>query len=263
MDWFWTHLTRPEHAAVAAGVVARLAVATGVGALPLTTGTSLQVRIAVVVALAVASWPSACAALPTTFASESPVSVVVGEAVVGLGLGVALAAVFAAASWAGGLLGSVSGLSWSDDFTPDVDPQFAGVARLAWWLGLAGFLAAGGHLQLVAGIVDSFRSLPVGTVGGADGAFSGLVAVVAEAPAMGLALALSLAGPAIAAVLAFHVAATVAVRVGRVDPGQGLFQSLAAVVVLAGFCLAADAWIGGFASLVQAPLERCFVDLHR
>jgi hypothetical protein len=60
----------------------------------------------------------------------------------------------------------------------------------------------------------------------------------------------------------FHVAATIAVRVGRVDPGQGLLQSLASVVVLAGVCVAADVWISGFTALVQPALERCFLDLR-
>jgi flagellar biosynthetic protein FliR len=260
MDSSWMHIVRPEEALVAAGVAVRLAVAVAVGGLPLTAGTSLQVRIAAVLALAVASWPTATGTAATTL--PPPPLVVVGEAVVGLGLGVALAAVFAAAAWAGTVLGSVSGLAWADDFTPDADSQSAGIARLAWWLGLAGFVAAGGHLQLVAGLVESFRSLPVGAVVGHTGGLVGLAATVSSAPGTGLGIALALAGPSLAAVLVFHVAATVAVRVGRVDPGQGLVQSLASLVVLAGVCLAADAWIGGFAALVQPSIERCFLDLR-
>lgn len=259
MDVSWMQAMSPEHALVATGAFVRVGLATAVGGMPLAVGTSLQVRIAVALALAIAGWPAAWASAATVPAP--PPLVLGGEAIVGLGLGVALAAVFAAARWAGTLLGSVSGLSWSDDFTPDAESQASGIAQLAWWLGLAGFIAAGGHLQLVAGLVDSFRVLPVGAVAG-QGGFAGLAAVVSAAPGTGLALALALAGPALAAVLVFHVAATIAVRVGRVDPGQGLLQSLASVVVLAGVCVAADAWIGGFTVLVQPALERCFLDLR-
>ena len=85
---------------------------------------------AAVVALAVAAWPSA--ANTATSATAPAAFIVVGEAIVGLGLGASLAAVFAAAGWAGTLLGSVSGLSWADDFTPEADSQSAGIARLAW-----------------------------------------------------------------------------------------------------------------------------------
>jgi flagellar biosynthetic protein FliR len=259
MDVSWIDAVSPQQALVATAAGVRVGLATAVGGLPLTAGTSLQVRIAAALALAIAGWPAACASAAT---SAAPLPLVLGgEAIVGLGLGVALAAVFAAAGWAGTLLGSVSGLSWSDDFTPDADAQASGIARLAWWLGLAGFMAAGGHLQLVAGIVDSFHVLPVGAVVG-QGGFAGLAAVVSAAPGTGLALALAVVGPALAAVLVFHVAATIAVRVGRVDPGQGLLQSLASVVVLAGVCVAADVWISGFTALVQPALERCFLDLR-
>lgn len=260
MDWWSLHAVRPEHALVAAGVAVRLAVAVAVGGFPLTAGTTLQVRMAAVVALAIASWPSAAMTAPS--ATPPAAFVVIGEAIVGLGLGASLAAVFAAAGWAGTLLGSVSGLSWADDFTPEADSQSAGIARLAWWLGFAGFVAAGGHRQLMVGLVDSFRSLPVGVVVGQEGGLAEASALVSTALGTGLGIALTLAGPALAAVLVFQVAATVAVRVGRVDPGQGLLQSLASLVVLAGVCLAADAWTGGFAALVLPALERSFLDLR-
>lgn len=260
MDWFWAAVTRPEQAAVAVGVVARLAAATAVGGLPITAATSLPVKAACVCGLSVAAWPAACGAAGTIEPAGilgGIVPLLAGEAVVGLGLGMAVAAVLAAAAWAGTLLGSVSGLSWADDFTPEGDAQAAGITRLAWWLGLMGFLAAGGHLALVAGLVDTFRTLPVGAVSAAGGGFATLLPLIAAAPATGLSLALLLAGPALAAVLAFHVAASVAVRVGRFDPGQGLLQSLASLVVLAAVCVAADSWIGGYAALVEAPVERC------
>ncbi|MFM9194382.1 MAG: flagellar biosynthetic protein FliR [Planctomycetia bacterium] len=44
--------------------------------------------------------------------------VLAGEVLVGFAMGIAAAAVLAAAGWAGGILGSVSGLSWADDFDP-------------------------------------------------------------------------------------------------------------------------------------------------
>ena len=68
--------------------------------------------------------------------------------------------------------------------------------------------------------------------------------------------------PAVAAVLAFHLIAAIAVRSVGLDPGQGLVQALASLVLLASLCGGTDSWIGGFAAAVQPPLERCFHDIR-
>ena len=143
---------------VAAGVFARMAAAVAVGGVPIAVGVGFRVQAAVAVALTLAAVPAAGAVMPATSLDSRPlVLLVLAEAIVGLVLGMAVATVLAAAGWAGGILGSATGLSWSDDFTPEGDPQTAGMARLAWWMGLAGFLAAGGHLHVVAGLVASIE----------------------------------------------------------------------------------------------------------
>lgn len=260
--WF-ADLPIPD-VAVAAGVFARMAAAVAVGVLPITAGVGVRVQGAVVLALTMAALPLAAAAAPTTMTASSPLLfVVLAEAVVGLVLGLAAAAVFAAAGWAGGILGSVTGLSWADDFTPEGDPQAAGMARLAWWMGLGGFLAAGGHVDLVVGLVDSVRTLPVASAVAADGRFSESLEMLATTmPTVALSLALTLALPALAAVLAFHLVAVISVRTASFEPGQGLLQASASLVLLAAVCIGTDSWIGGFAALVQAPLEKTLHDIH-
>jgi flagellar biosynthetic protein FliR len=258
--WF-ADLPLPD-VVVVAGVVARMATAVAAGVLPITSGVGVRVQAAVVLALTMAALPSAAAVSSLTGAVPI-LFVVLAEALVGLVLGLAAAAVFAAAGWAGGILGSVTGLSWADDFTPEGDPQAAGMARLAWWMGLGGFLAADGHVALVAGLVDSVRSLPVASAVAADGRFSESLASLATAmPTVALSLALTLALPALAAVLAFHLVAAICARTVPFEPGQGLLQASAALVLLAAVCIGTDSWIGGFAARVQAPLERTVHDIH-
>jgi type III secretory pathway component EscT len=172
----WLATFTPAHVVVAAGVLVRMAVAVWAGAMPLATGTGLRVQAAVAAVLAMAATPAALAASPTPVIDGSSIlGLLFGEAVVGLGIGLAAAAVFASASWAGQLLGTVTGLSWADDFGDGPGSESAGVGRLAWWLGLAGFVAAGGHEAVVAGLVDGVRSLPIGAVAAARSA-SGLAA---------------------------------------------------------------------------------------
>ena len=251
-----TAVSSPE-LTLAAGVLLRMAVAVATGALPVASGVCMRVQAAIVLGLSLAAFP---AARNAAAADPGPAAwVLLSEASIGLVLGLMTAAVLSAAAWAGAILGSVTGLSWADDFTPDGDARTAGLERLAWWMGLAGFFTAGGHLAVVAGLVGSVVSLPVGT---AVGRHDGLLALAAVMPATGMALAMSLAMPSLAAVVTFHLAAAIGVRVTQFDPGQGLLHSVAALVLVGAVCVGAGSWIGGFASAVQVPLERCFHDLR-
>jgi len=239
-----------------AGVAVRMAAAVAAGGLPVVPWLDLRVRATATLALAAVALPAAVPAgdsLPV-------VPLLVGEAVVGLGLGLAAAFAFAAAAWAGGILGTVSGLNWAADFTPDSPEGEGGAARLAAWLGIAGFLLAGGHLAIVAGLVDSVGRMPVGTLA-ATGA-TGLAELVATLPTAALEFAVALAAPALAAVLAFHVAAAVCLRAVRFAPGPGLLQAAASLVLLAAICVGAGGWTSGFAFAAREQVERALGDLR-
>jgi flagellar biosynthesis protein FliR len=142
----FTLLTALADPVLTAAVLARMSAAVFAGALPLTEQVPFKVRGVLAICLTVIALPAAGHSRGASLAAEPlPTGlpgVVISEAVVGLGLGLVVAAIVAAAAWAGGLVGSVSGLSWADDFaTPSGDPEPTGVARLAWWLGLAALTA--------------------------------------------------------------------------------------------------------------------------
>ncbi len=239
---------------IAAGVVARTGVAVAVGLVGVFPGTTLRVRAAMAILLAGAALPLAVVHCGPRPLGAWPL-VVAGEALVGLGFGLAVAVVLAAASWAGGILGSVAGLSWADDFDPAGDAQAAGMATLCRWLAVGGFVAAGGHLAVVAGFIDGVRSLPIGAA--VDGGpAAGIARLVTTLPGVGLALAVSLALPAVTAVLVFHVAAAVCLRTIRFVPGQGMLQTLAALVLLGAVAVGADTWGGTFGIVARAQVER-------
>lgn len=251
-------LTALADPSLAAAVLARMSAAVLAGALPLAEHVPLKVRGVLAVALTLLVLPTASATGGATLAGQPLPFVLVGEAIVGLGLGLVVAAIVAAATWAGSLLGSVSGLSWAEDFTPSGDAEPAGLTRLAWWLGVAGFFAAGGHLAVVAGLLESVRSVPVGSVFAADAGGSPVVDVVIAAPSLALSLVTALAAPALAAVITFHLALAICLRTLRFDPGQGLLQALAAVVVVLSLVAGAEAWLGGFGGVAHAQIEQAF-----
>ena len=245
---------------VAAGVLARV-LGILAGAAALLPEVSIRIRVALAVALSAVSLPLAVATQGTApTATGGPVLLMLaGEAAVGLGLGAALAAIMSTGAWAGGVLGSTAGLSWADDFDPGGGAESAGCARFAWWTSAGVFLAAGGLQAIAVGIIDSLRVLPIGAVLPASGApRPSLDHLAADLPAVAFALALSLAVPALLAVLAFHVTAAIALRTVPFAPGSGFLQGLAAVVLLGALCVGADAWARGFPGIVQGPIEHVF-----
>ena len=86
---------------LAAAVLARMSAAVFTGAVPLADQVPLKVRGALAVCLAVLALPAAGHSGGAPLAAAQLPAVVVGEAVVGLGLGLVAAAVVAAAAWAG------------------------------------------------------------------------------------------------------------------------------------------------------------------
>lgn len=249
-----TTLSNAAGLAIAAGVGCRMAVAVAVATVPAFPGVTVRTRLALAMALAIVALP---AALATSSAVVGPWPLLVaGEAVVGGVIGSAIALVVAAAGWAGTLLGSVSGLSWADDFDPGSEESAAGIGRLAWWVGAAAFLAAGGQLVVVSGLLDSLVVVPVGTLLGGDALFETVMPVAIAAPTVALRIALALALPSLAAVVAFHLASTICLRVVPFSPGAGLLQGLAAATLLVAFWHGLDAWAGNGSILMLEAMDQ-------
>ncbi len=244
---------------VALGVLARMLAVVMAGGLGMFPQLDVQVKVVMALVLSAAALPTATAAAPPTYPSLVPM--VGGEAIIGFGLGLVVAMVFAAASWAGGIVASVAGLSWADDFTPEGNTGGdGGGARLAGWLAVAGFLAAGGHLAIIAGLVESVGRIPVGSV--AMGDFGGLSDVVVAMPAAALELGWTLALPFLAAVLTFHVAIALCLRSVRFTAGQGIVQAAASIVLLLAIMQGATTWTEGFATAARDTFDRGFTELR-
>jgi len=249
----------PPEFVVAAGVCVRIAAAVGTGTLPLLPGGSLRIRLALIAALVLVAAPMALAVHhgQASVPIGPLVPVVVGELFIGLMMGTAAAAVVSATGWAGGILGSVSGLTWADDFDPASGGEGAGITRLAWWVGLAAFFAAGGHLAIVGPLVDSVRHLPVGS-GFGESPREWLTTLAVTAPAVAVSMAVMLAMPALAAIVAFHLTSSICLRAVPCAAGPGLLQGLASLLLLACLWLGAEAWAGGGAIMMLRALDGCF-----
>ncbi len=96
----------------------------------------------------------------------------------------------------------------------------------------------------------------------AVGGIDALADLVAAVPSAALSLALSLAAPALVAVVAFHVAAAVCLRAVRFTPGAGILQAAASLVLVGAVFVGAGVWTSGFAAAVQPSLERVFLEVR-
>ena len=244
--------------AVALLCVARVAGFVAIGTLPLASGVPVLVRVALVFAMSLAavSWVLP-AGLATPPATSLPLAAATELALGGI-LGLSVACVTAAAGWAGGMLGTISGLSWADDYSAGPPEASTPLARLLWWVAAATFVSSGGARILLAGLLESFATLPLG--GWLDAGISGLLLPTL---AMACRLAVAVALPAMMAVLAWHVSATIGCRVIPLSPSTGLLQGTAAAVLLVALWIGSPAWTHGLANAMTASCERVFAEASR
>jgi flagellar biosynthetic protein FliR len=174
----------------------------------------IQMRVALALILAFAAASVAPASVPLD--SPHALAYALRETLIGVSLGLLLQLVFAAAELAGDAIGLQMGLG----FAFFVDPQNATQSPLVGSLlsTVAGllFLALDIHLLVIGGLMESFRALPI------DAPLNtglGLNAVAAAGADM-FRIALSIALPALAALLLANLALGV---LARAAPQLNLF----------------------------------------
>lgn len=174
--------------------------------------TRLRVGLALILALAAAS----LAPQPVPLDSPHALAFAVRETLIGASLGLMLRLVFAAAELAGDAIGLQMGLGFAFFVDPQNNAQSPLVGSLYSTVAALLFLALDIHLLVIAGLMESFRVLPI------DAPLSagiGVQAVTAAGAEM-FRLALSIALPALAALLLANVALGV---LSRTAPQLNLF----------------------------------------
>jgi flagellar biosynthetic protein FliR len=142
------------------------------------------------------------------------------EAVVGLGLGLAVALVFAAVRQAGMIIRRQMGLAMASVIDPLSGERSQPLASLMELCFAVFFLAAGGHQMMLRLVAYSYEAFPVGR----PPAAAAMAEAVIEAGAAMLVFALRLAAPLVAA---FLVLAVILAILARILPEMNiLFASL-------------------------------------
>ena len=134
------------------------------GTLPVLAQRSVPMRVRVALAFLVAlcAQVSLPAIAPIPLDSAVTLLVVLQQIVIGVSLGFAVRIVFAAVEFAGELIGLQMGLNFAGFFDPATGGQTTAVSRFfgvtVSWV----FIVTGGHLLVIAGVIQSFHSFPVG-----------------------------------------------------------------------------------------------------
>lgn len=134
-----------------------------------------------------------------------------GELMVGLALGLGMQTILSGMQMAGRLIDQQIGTSLAEVFNPELGGDVSLSGQLLHQLGLLVFLLIGGHLLIVAALLDTFQSLPIGAAGVGPPMFELLTRLVQQS----LMLALQVSAPVLATLAVVGLALGV---LGRAAP---------------------------------------------
>jgi flagellar biosynthesis protein FliR len=135
------------------------------GALPVIgqAGVPMRVRIGLAFLIAVCAQAAIPAMPAVALDSAAGMLVVLQQVLIGVSLGFAVKIVFVAVEYAGEIIGLQMGLNFAAFFNPMSGGEETAVSRFfgisVSWL----FIVSGGHLLVIAAVVQSFSAFPVGS----------------------------------------------------------------------------------------------------
>jgi flagellar biosynthetic protein FliR len=240
-------------------VVARVAGLTMTAPIYGTRDVPLRVRILLAMALSLLILPSQWHASIGTPGSAVCYLVLLGsEALVGAALGLGVLILIHGMTLAGAVIGQASGLTMADVFDPTLNENVPLFSRLFFLVTVAVFVCLGGHRLVMAGLLDTFQTIPPGSGSFPSSLAEGFVTLVG----LSFSLGVRAAAPAVTALM---LATLILGLVGRTLPqlnilsvGFGLNAMLAFATL--GLTLGAAAW--AFQDQVEPALETILNALH-
>lgn len=213
----------------------------------------IWIRVSIGVAASVCILPTAPANLASVALDETIYPSLFREIAVGIALGVALSALVLSAELVGQVAGQMAGLQWIDAM--ESGEESSPLGRLMQWIAIVLFLVLQGPERLMAAVMDSCQSIPIGSTELIQWpAAQWLFEILRQS----LWLALRGVGPLVAVVLATHVAVGV---LSRIAPQIGLFQA-GLSVSLSTFWLAMVLVVSGAGWIYDAEISAWLDDLQ-
>jgi flagellar biosynthetic protein FliR len=219
----------------------------------------IRIRALVALAMALVITPTQLAAsvqTPTTLVGYG--ALVTGEILIGLSLGLGIQILLVGPQIAGQVISQLSGISLADVFNPSLETDLPLVSHLLYLFTLAIFLTIGGHRLVMTGLLDTFRTMPLG----GDGFFTSFNDPFTTLFAQTLDLGVRIAAPATTALL---LATMILGLISRTVPqlnvmAVGFGISAMTTLGMLSLSLAGIAWV--FEAQLEPFVEALLVTLH-
>lgn len=124
-------------------------------------GFPVRARIGLAFFVALAAQPSLAGMPVVDLNTPAALAMAAQQVVVGLSIGFAVRALFAAIELAGEMAGTQMGLGFASFFDPMLSSQSSAVARFLSQMGVFIFVVVGGHLMVLMAVVHSYTAFPV------------------------------------------------------------------------------------------------------
>jgi flagellar biosynthesis protein FliR len=176
------------------------------------------------------------------------------EAAIGVCLGLGVLVFVHAMTLAGELIAKTAGLSMAEVFDPMLDDNVPLLSRLLFLLAITVFLCAGGHRMVMAGLLDTFQTLPPGGGSVPTSLAEGFTTLVG----LTFTLAVRVAAPVVTALL---LATLMLGLIGRTIPQLNILAvglGLNSLLLLAATALSLGVVAWAFQDQIQPAMEAIF-----
>jgi flagellar biosynthetic protein FliR len=233
-------------------VLCRISGLTATAPLYRAQGVPVQVRVYLAVALALVITPTQWfvgVEHPGTLPNY--LTVVGSELLVGLSLGLGITVLFSGIHLAGQLIGRISGLMLADVFDPNLGVSVPTFSQLLFLVTTAVYLCIGGHRVLMAGLLDTFQAIPLGSQPVPVSLCDGFVLLLTQSFVLGIRAAAPVVAAVLLSTLVMGLISRTLPQLNILAVGFGMNSLLTYAMLL--FTLGASAWV--FQGHVEAALE--------
>ncbi len=188
----------------------------------------IRLRIGLALAISVAIAPTLGPLPPIDPASPVGLAILAQQLLIGVAIGFAVRVIFAAVEMAGQVMGLQMGLGFATFFDPQTSAQVPVVGQYLGLLAILVFLSINGHSLMLSTLIESFRILPIGTLGLDSNGFAAYARWGAQIFLIGFTLAL----PVIATLLIANFGIGI---ISRAAPQMNIFAVGFPFTLLVGF----------------------------